>query len=66
MTPKAKEFTEHNKAVAIVSGECLPRYVPPNEIEKTLYRFEDGSQRTITVADARSTPGNWLPRWKHI
>ncbi len=65
MTPKATEFASHNTQTAIISGQWLPPYSPPEEAVKLRYRFEDGSIRTLRKADVESLRNAGIePRWQ--
>lgn len=64
MTPKAKEFVEHNKTLGVTAGKWLPEHAPPIDCDRVRYRFEDGSIRTLKVNDVDSMrDADILPRW---
>lgn len=59
-------FMEHNSKTPIVSASCEPAWGPPDKITHTNYRFDDGSRRRLSVANARTAPEGWRPKWKGI
>lgn len=64
MTPKAKEFIEHNKQFAVIAAECLTeglqRIYGNETVAACRFVFENRSVRTLSTADSQSMPA---PRW---
>ncbi len=54
MTPKAKEFAEHNKHHAIYAGKWLSETTDEPGWDRLRYRFVNGSTRTLRKADLES------------
>ena len=64
MTPKAKEFAEHNKHHAIYAGNWLPKNEPVLAWNRLRFRFVGGSVRTLRKADLDSLRAAGIePRW---
>lgn len=63
MTPKAQKFVEHNAKHSICAGRVFPIDAPSGECEGIVYKFVNGTQRTLRSADIASIPEKDAPRW---